>query len=151
MGDRLRGRGIVPGRAEGQALVTREAISFWGDVDPRSGEVVNPRHELYRQRIAGRILVFPYGRGSSTTSGILLDAIRNGTAPAAIVNLATEPVLAVGPVVSQELYEKTIPIMTLPADAFWSLRTGDRLVVDATAGEILRLPSAAEGGERSAG
>jgi predicted aconitase with swiveling domain len=138
--ERLSAHGVIVGRAEGSALVSTEAISFWGDVDPATGRIVNPRHPLHGERLAGRVLVLPQGRGSCTTSNILLELIRTAQAPAAIVSLTVEPVLAVGPLVGEALYGRSIPMVTVPADAYARLRTGDWLVVDATAGEIARCP-----------
>jgi predicted aconitase with swiveling domain len=87
--------------------------------------------------------VYPQGRGSCTTSGILLELIRTGRAPAAIVNLTVEPVLAVGPLVGEVLYGRTLPLVTLSPEAFARIRTGDWLVVDAIGGEVLcrQLPA----------
>jgi predicted aconitase with swiveling domain len=136
--ERLTARPVIAGRGEGAALVSAEALSFWGDVDPATGRVVNPRHPLHGERLEGRVLVYPFGRGSCTTSNILLELIRTGQAPAAIVTRAVEPVLAVGPLVGTALYGRTIPLVTLEADAFARIRPGDWLVVDAVVGEVQR-------------
>ena len=139
-GERLPARGVILGRAEGSALVSAEAISFWGDVDPATGRIVNPRHPLHGERLGGRVLVLPQGRGSCTTSNILLELIRTHQAPAAIVSLTVEPVLAVGPLVGEALYGRSIPMVTVAADVYARLRTGDWLTVDATTGEVGRRP-----------
>ena len=136
--ERLPARGVIPGHAEGPALVSAEAISFWGDVDPGTGRIVNPRHPLYGERLGGQVLVLPQGRGSCTTSNILLELIRTDQAPAAIVSLTVEPVLAVGPLVGEALYGRSIPMVTVAADVYARLRTGDWLTVDATRGAIAR-------------
>jgi len=136
--ERLRARPVIPGRGEGAALVSAEALSFWGDVDPGTGRVTNPRHPLHGERLGGRVLVYPAGRGSCTTSNILLELIRTGQAPVAIVARSVDPVLAVGPLVGEALYGRTIPIVTLDAEAYVRIRSGDWLVVDAVAGEITR-------------
>jgi len=138
MTERLSARPVIPGRGEGRALVSAEALSFWGDVDPATGRVSNPRHPLHGERLGGRVLVYPHGRGSCTTSGILLELIRTGQAPAAIVTRSVEPVLAVGPLVGQTLYGRTIPLVTLDADSFARIRPGDWLTVDGTAGAVER-------------
>lgn len=130
MTERLSARPVIAGRGEGRALVSAEALSFWGDVDPATGRVSNPRHPLHGERLGGRVLVYPHGRGSCTTSGILLELIRTGQAPAAIVTRSVEPVLAVGPLVGQTLYGRTIPLVTVDAEAFARIRPGDWLVVD---------------------
>lgn len=138
MTERLAATTVIAGRGAGAALVSAEALSFWGDVDPTTGRVVNPRHPLHGERLAGRVLVVPNGRGSCTTSNILLELIRTAQAPAAIVSRAVEPVLAVGPLVGEALYGRTIPMVTLAADDFGRIRPGDWLVVDALAGAVER-------------
>jgi predicted aconitase with swiveling domain len=139
--ERLSARVVIRGRAEGAALVSTESLSFWGDIDPATGRVTNPRHPLHGERLAGRVLVYPAGRGSCTTSGILLELIRTGQAPAAIVTRSVEPVLAVGPLVGETLYGRTIPLVTLEAEAFARIRPGDWLVVDAREGAVERRPA----------
>jgi hypothetical protein len=136
--ERLKASPVIRGRGEGAALVSAEALSFWGDVDPATGSVTNPRHPLHSERLGGRVLVYPFGRGSCTTSNILLELIRTGQAPAAIVTRSVEPVLAVGPLVGEALYGRTIPLVTVEAEEFSRIRPGDWLVVDAVAGEVWR-------------
>ncbi|MBW2057615.1 MAG: DUF126 domain-containing protein [Deltaproteobacteria bacterium] len=130
---RLRGYRVVSGRARGEVIVTSQPISFWGGVDPATGRVNDPRHELFGQSIAGRVLAFPFGKGSSTTSLIILELTRVGKAPAAIVNLRTEPILAAGPLVSRHFYGREIPVMTLDPEDFGKLRTGQHAEIDADA------------------
>ena len=136
--ERLTASPVIAGRGEGPALVSEEPISFWGDVDPATGRVVNPRHPLHGERLAGRVLVYPHGRGSCTTSNIMLELIRTRQGPAAIVSRSVEPVLAVGPLVGEAMYGRTIPMVTVDAEAYARLRTGDWLVVDAVAGHLTR-------------
>jgi predicted aconitase with swiveling domain len=133
----LRGCCVVPGKCEGEVLVSSQPISFWGGVDPASGWIHDPRHELFGQSIAGKVLVFPFGKGSSTTSLIILELARVDKAPAAIVNLRTEPILATGPIVSKHFYGKQIPVVTLNEEAFQLLETGQLVVVNATKGEVV--------------
>ena len=90
----LTGKPIVAGSAEGAALVSKESISFWGGVCPRTGEIIDRRHELSGAIVTGRVFVFPQGRGSSTSSATLMESIAAGVAPAAIINLKVEPILA---------------------------------------------------------
>lgn len=129
MGRRLRGRPVVPGSAQGIALVSREPLSFWGGVDPATGEVIDRRHDLSGQIVAGRVLVLPYSRGSSTTSTVLLECIRAGTAPAAIIASSADPLLALGSFVAEELYRRTVPMVALEEPHFQRLQTGDRVTV----------------------
>ena len=126
----LKGRPVIAGSAAGVALVSAEPISFWGGIDPADGRIIDRRHERCGENVAGRVFVFPHGRGSSTASAILLESIRRGTAPAAIVNLRTEAILALGAIVADELLGRSLPIVVLPEEAFRSIRDGDRLTVE---------------------
>ena len=128
---RLHGCKITPGSARGEVLVTSEPISFWGGVDPASGRIIDPRHELFGQTVCGKVLAFPYGKGSSTTSLIILELLQVSKAPAAIINVHTEPILATGPVVSRIFFDRNLPMMTLTEKDFNRLNTGQQVVVDA--------------------
>ena len=134
MGKKLKGHCIVPGKASGNILASTHSISFWGGVDPRTGCINDPRHELFQKSVAGKVLAFPFGKGSSTGSLIMLELVRVGKAPAAIVNLRTEPILATGPIVSRHFYGKEIPIIALTEKAFSFLETGQFAIVNATEG-----------------
>ena len=98
---KLSGRKIYPGRVTGQALVTRMNISFFGGIDPDTGRIVEKGHELEGQSIAGKVLVFPSGKGSTVGSYTLYRLKLNGKAPAAIVNTECEPITAVGCIISE--------------------------------------------------
>ena len=97
---KLAGRKISTGQAVGEALVTSMGISFYGGVDPETGCVVEKGHELEGQSIAGRVLVFPIGKGSTVGSYTLYRLKKAGLAPAAIVNLESETITAVGCIIS---------------------------------------------------
>jgi uncharacterized protein len=127
----IRGRKVVPGVAEGEALVTTEQVSGWGGVDPRTGTIVEVRHELRGQSFAGKVLVFPGAKGSSGWSAQFHLARVMGTAPAAwLFNQMTAKV-ALGPVVSHA------PAMTdFDIDPLTVIRTGDWVRVDADAGIV---------------
>lgn len=127
----LRGRTVVPGVAEAEALVTRERISGWGGVDPRTGTVVETRHELRGQSFAGRVLVFPGAKGSSGWSAQFHVARLMGMAPAAWLFNEMTTKIALGAVVSHA------PAMTdFDRDPLALIRTGDRVRVDADAGIV---------------
>lgn len=133
----LKGCCVVPGRSEGEVLCTSQPISFWGGVDPKSGCINDPRHELFGQSISDKVIVFPFGKGSSTTSLIILELVRVNKAPAAMINLRTEPILATGPIVSKHFYGKEIPVVTIDEKAFQMLKTGQRVEVNATEGKVI--------------
>lgn len=126
----MRGKVIIQGRAAGEALASLEPLSFWGGYDPRTGEIIDRRHPLSGTIAAGRILVLPFARGSSTTTAVLLEAVRAGTSPAAILTTDVDPFFALASIVADELYGRSIPLIALDAADFAALRTGDWLVVN---------------------
>lgn len=126
---RLAGRAVIPGPARGIALVSKEPLSLWGGLNTETGEIVDRRHDRSGAIVTGRVLVFPGGKGSSTASAVLLESIRAGTAPAAMIHLRTDPILALGAIVADELYGRSLPIVVLPEAAFASIRDGDALAV----------------------
>jgi cis-L-3-hydroxyproline dehydratase len=131
MADRLiAGRPIVEGTAEGEALVTNEALSFWGGYDFRTGEIIDRHHPLAGVRAAGRILVVPFSKGSSTTTAVLLEAVRAGTAPAAIITTGVDSFFALASIVADVMYARSFPVIALEPDGFAALRTGMRISVD---------------------
>jgi predicted aconitase with swiveling domain len=127
--ERLSARVLVAGEARAPALVTDVSLSWWGGVNPRTGEVIDRRHPLSGEIISGRVLVFPYARGSSSTSSAMLETLRAGTAPAAIVNSEVDPVVVLGAVVADELWGRSIPIVVLDPTAFARIHSGDLVTV----------------------
>ena len=122
------GRKIYHGQAQGEALVTRMGISFFGGVDPDTGMVVERGHELEGQSISGKVLVFPSGKGSTVGSYTLYRLKHNGKAPVAILNSECETITAVGCIIAEIPCVDRIPVE--------QLKTGDHLRVDATAGAV---------------
>ena len=98
-----------------------EPLSFWGGVDPETGDITDVRHPQHGASVTGRILVMPSGRGSSSSASVLAESIRAGTAPAAIVLGEADPILALGAIVARELYGKATPVVVATDP---SLRTG---------------------------
>jgi len=130
-------RVVVRGIAKGEALVTSQPISFWGGLNPKSGVITDRRHELHGKNVSGKVLVFPYGTGSVSGTTVLLEASRRNKAPKAIVNLETEPIIAVGAILAEKMYGKTIPIVDRPErNPIEIIRTGDLVKVDAKLGLI---------------
>ncbi len=95
---------LVPGTAYGSTLVLDEPLSFWGGVDPITGEIIDRSHPQSGTVITDRILIMPGGRGSSSASSVLAECIRAGTAPAGIILEEPDPLLALGSLVAAELY-----------------------------------------------
>ncbi|MCE9647488.1 MAG: DUF126 domain-containing protein [Chloroflexi bacterium] len=125
----LNGRPVISGVARGEALVSREPLSFWGGYDWKTGEITDRRHPLSGSNAKGKILVVPCTRGSSTTTAVLLESIREGTAPAAIITTASDFFFALASVVAGELYEKSFPLIALSDADFDCLETGDQIEV----------------------
>ncbi|VVB98463.1 Uncharacterised protein [uncultured archaeon] len=128
----IRGRIIARGRAKGKVLISRDAISFLGGVDPRTGIVIEKGHALEGKNVAGTVLVFPTGKGSTVGSYVMLQLKKNGKAPAAIINAEAEPIIAVGAIISG------IPMLDkLEKDPFASLKDGQEAEVDAEKGVLV--------------
>ncbi len=119
----LTGRTIFPGQASGEALVSRMGISFYGGVDPETGVITESGHNLQGQSIAGKVLVFPSGKGSTVGSYVLYRLKKNGHAPLAIVNADCETITAVGCIIAE------IPCIDQVDIA--QISSGQRLEVDA--------------------
>jgi predicted aconitase with swiveling domain len=112
-------RALTPGVARGPALVLDEALSFWGGLDPATGALIDTHHPQVGRMLAGVVLSMPSGRGSSSSSSVLAEAIRIGTAPSAIVLAEPDPILALGSIVAEELYGITVPVVEVAgADAY---------------------------------
>lgn len=97
----LKGRSIYPGQTSGKALVSHMGISFYGGVDPQTGIITEAGHDLQGQSIAGKILVFPSGKGSTVGSYVLYRLQKNGHAPTAIINAECETITAVGCIIAE--------------------------------------------------
>lgn len=130
-------RPLVAGQGRGKILTTQQSISFWGGVDPNTGMIIDPRHELFDQSITGQVLAFPYGKGSAAAPLVLLELAKQATAPAAIINIETDPLLVAGPIISKHFYGRSIPVVTLAREAFDQLQSGQAATVDAVKGEIV--------------
>jgi hypothetical protein len=120
----MSGRLIAPGRARARALVLDEPLSLWGGLDPATGRVIELRHPQHGAVVTGRVLVLPAARGSSSSASVLAEAVRAGTAPAAIVLGEPDLILALGAAVAEELYGVQIPILVLPANDLAAIRDG---------------------------
>jgi predicted aconitase with swiveling domain len=130
-GAELRGETQVPGVAHGQVLVLVEPLSFWGGVDVETGVIIDKRHPQVGTCLAGRILVMQAGRGSSSSSSVLAEAIRNGSAPAGIILQEPDLIIALGACVAATLYAIDCPVVTLAADAWATLRDDEQYRIEA--------------------
>lgn len=128
------GRTLVAGHATGTALVLDEPLSFWGGLDPETGALIDTHHPQLGANLAGRVLVMPTGRGSSSSSYVLAEAIRAGTAPAAIILREPDGIIALGAIVARELYGVAVPVVTLDPTSYNELRAGGALQIHASIG-----------------
>ncbi|MEZ5332462.1 MAG: DUF126 domain-containing protein [Thermoanaerobaculia bacterium] len=135
-------RVLVDGEAVGELVVLTAPLSLWGGLDAADGTVIDPRHPQHGARLGGRIVALPVGRGSSSASSILLESVRLGTAPSALLTLELDPILALGAVVARELYGRWPVVAVLGAEAYGRLAVGSsarierggRILVDEEAG-----------------
>jgi len=130
----LQGKSFIPGTANGLALVSHEPLSFWGGYDWKTGEIIDRRHPLSGLNAKGKILAIPFTRGSSTTTAVLLEAIRAGTAPNAIITTATDFFFALASVVADELYTTPLPLVSISVSDFDRLQTGQQIEIDSNGG-----------------
>ena len=118
----LKGRSLIPGSAQGALLFADVGLSFWGGVDPCSGEVIDRHHPLCGEHLAGRVLAIPSGRGSCTGSSVLMELISNGHAPAALVLAEADEILTLGVLVAQTIFGRSLPVLCIGREAFAALR-----------------------------
>jgi predicted aconitase with swiveling domain len=124
----MKGRTIYPGNVEGEAIVSKEAIGFYGGIDAKTGNVIEKGHELEGQNVKDKILVFPFGKGSTVGSYVIYGLKKNGVAPKAIVNKETETIVATGAILAG------IPCVDgIDID---QIKSGDKLKVNADEGIV---------------
>jgi len=124
----MKGRMINPGKARGEAMVSRTPIGFYGGIDPKTGVVIEKGHELEGKSVKDKILVFPSGKGSTVGSYVIYGLKKNGVAPAAIVNHETETIVATGVILSG--------IPCVDGIDIEKIKTGNKLMVDADQAEV---------------
>ena len=120
---------LLSGTATGPALVLDEPLSMWGGLDPESGEIIDRRHPQSGAIVTGTVLLLPWGRGSSSASSVLAEAIRLDTAPSAIVMLEPDDIILLGALAADELYGKTCPVIVVDAATFESIKNGAMVTV----------------------
>lgn len=124
----LKGRKIVEGKAQGEALVTKDPISFMGSINPKTGFVIERGHELEGKCLKGKILVFPCSKGSTGGSYMLYDVVKNGVGPLGIINIEAESVVVIGAIVADLPMVDKIDIS--------KIETGDYITMDASQGIV---------------
>lgn len=131
----LEGRVIFDGEVEGRLLVSGMGISFYGGVDPQTGKVVEKGHDLEGQCVAGRVLVFPTGKGSTVGSYTLYRLKKAGLAPAAIINRECEPITAVGCIIAEIPCVDQIDLSRIPLDGLVRVAHNTISVLDSPRGK----------------
>lgn len=114
----LRGDALVPGHAQGQTIVLGEPLSFWGGYDSAAGRIIDGTHPRLGESLAGKIMVMAHAKGSSSSSSVLAEAIRNGTGPIGIVLGERDLIVSIGAIVAAELYGIAVPVVCLEPFAF---------------------------------
>jgi predicted aconitase with swiveling domain len=132
---------LAPGRGEGAPLLLAEPLSFWGGLDCTTGVVTDPRHPQCGALVAGRVLLMPAGRGSSSGSASLAEAIRLGVAPSAILLLKRDAIVIVGVLAAAELYGISCPVALVETRNWEELAAADRLEVRVEAERAIIAPA----------
>ena len=128
---KLKAHIVSRGKAHGDALVSKQPISFLGSIDVKTGIVVEKGHELFGLSIKGKVLVFPGGKGSTVGSYAIYQLKKNGSAPMAMINIRTEPIVAVGAIISD------IPLVdNVEENPVNLIKNGDKVLVDAILGSV---------------
>ena len=113
----------------GRALLLDEGLSLWGGMDPATGEVIDVHHPQRGANLAGRVVVMPSGRGSSSSASVLAEAVRAGTAPLAILLAEPDLILSIGAAVAEELYGVVVPVVVLRPEELSAISDGGEVVV----------------------
>ena len=137
---------IIGGNASGELLVSETGLSFWGGVNPATGRIIDQHHPLHNQNLNGKILALPSGRGSCSGSGVMLELLLNKVAPAALILFETEDILTLGVMVSEVLFERSIPVCRITAEDFNQLKSGG--LAEISDGMISTLSASSENTQR---
>ena len=124
----IKGRCVVGGIAEGEAIVTTDAISFMGTVNPKTGVIIERKHEIEGECLKGKVLVFPFSKGSTGGSYMLYDVVKNGVGPVGIINIEAESVVTIGAIIAELPMVDQVDIS--------QIKTGDYVYLDATEGSM---------------
>ena len=120
---------LVNGKANGEVLKLDEPLSFWGGVDPQTGEITDLRHPQGGMSVKGKILMMPFGRGSSSGSSIIAEGIRSGSGPAGIIMMEADEIIALGAIAADEIYGKAMPLIVVEKTEYETYSTGDQIAI----------------------
>lgn len=127
----IQGRALVEGEAAGLALWSDQPLSFWGGYDQNTGEIIDRRHPLSGKVGTNRVIAIPHTRGSSTTTAVLLESVRRGKAPAAIITTGVASFLALASIVAEELYGRNFPVVMVDEEDFSRIDSGQWISINA--------------------
>lgn len=127
----FQGRALVPGTAQASALTCVEPLSFWGGYDQLTGEIIDRRHPLSGKIGTNRVIAIPHTKGSSTTTAVLLESVRQGKAPAAIITTGVASFLALASIVADELYGRNFPVVMVAEEDFTRIESGQWVAINA--------------------
>ncbi len=120
---------LLGGECRAETLVLEEPLSFWGGLDPKSGRIVDEHHPQCGECVAGRILVMPGTRGSTSSPGALVDALQLGNGPAAVILPQPDVTILVAAMIAGELYDTELPVLVVDGDDYRRLRSGQQLAI----------------------
>jgi predicted aconitase with swiveling domain len=133
----MKGKGLVPGNATGKALVSQKAFTFAHGVDPNNGKVTDVRSDVRGLNVKGKVLFYPFGKGSTTASSWFLETVRLGNQPAAIVTESVDLSSVIGSVMARLVYGRGIPVVSgVPREEYSRIGSGTEVTVDAAKGEV---------------
>jgi len=132
----MNARCMVSGDASGPALVSRRAFTFAHGVDPVTGTVTDVRSDIRGESVKGRVLIYPFGKGSTTASAWFLETVRLGNGPAAVLTESPDPGVVIGSVLARILYGVSIPVMTSVPQQAYRIPSGENVVVSCMEGRI---------------
>lgn len=145
MGVTLEARILVKSKTDtavsGTILRLKEPLSLWGGLDPQTGVIIDQRHPNVGECVTDKILVLTQGKGSSSASSILLEAVEQKTAPAAIILAEVDGIIALGATVAREMYANTLPVLLVPQPEFEKLEDGNTAVLFANGRVEINKPS----------
>lgn len=135
--DTMKGKGLVPGRAEGEAVVSNKAFTFAHGVDPATGNVTDVRSDVKGAEVKGKVLFYPFGKGSTTASAWFLETVRLGNNPVALVTEGVDLSAVIGSVMARLVYAKEIPVISgIQRNIYSAIKPGTKVSVDGGAGEV---------------
>lgn len=133
----MKGKGLIAGSVHAKALVSQRAFTFAHGVDPSSGNVTDVRSDIRGSNVKGKVLFYPFGKGSTTASSWFLETVRLGNYPSAIVTEGVDLSAVIGSVMARLIYKKEIPVVSgVQMRVYSGVRSGDLVSVEAGAGRV---------------